>query len=150
MKITVEYSLMGGFTIKVRSDDSDVFREAIESLKSYVEPSMRAWQPAAKCWRVDASAEFEMGEWLALCTAEFHAEVTRTYARRQGRQTRATPKPEADPFAALHLLPSAPVEVVKAAYKALAVIHHPDKGGDARRMQEINAAYTAATGRLAA
>jgi hypothetical protein len=45
MKIAVESSLGGGFNIKVRSDDPDAFREAIEALKSCIAPSMRAWQP---------------------------------------------------------------------------------------------------------
>lgn len=44
-------------------------------------------------------------------------------------------------FATLHLLPSAPQEVVRAAHRALAVVHHPDRGGEIDRMVEINAAY---------
>lgn len=35
---------------------------------------------------------------------------------------------------------------LKAAYKKLAVQHHPDKGGDTRTMQDINAAYDALEG----
>jgi len=45
------------------------------------------------------------------------------------------------PYATLHLLPDAPVEVVKAAYKALAMKYHPDRpNGDAAKMQELNEA----------
>ena len=47
----------------------------------------------------------------------------------------------ADEFTALYLLPSAPPEVVRAAHKALAQMHHPDKGGDLRVMQVVNAAF---------
>ena len=43
-------------------------------------------------------------------------------------------------WGALYLMPGAPPEVVKAAYRALAQLYHPDKGGDTARMQEINAA----------
>jgi hypothetical protein len=150
MQIFIEKTPLGDFEIKLKSDDSDAFMSAIAALKSYVDSSKRAWRPATKSWCVDASAEFEMGEWLALCTAEFHAEVTRTHAKRQERQTRAVPKPAPDPFAALYLLPSAPVEVVKAAYRALATLHHPDHGGDVERMKAINAAYSEATQRLVA
>lgn len=35
----------------------------------------------------------------------------------------------------------APEAVCRAAYKALATIHHPDRGGDTRKMQELNAAW---------
>jgi len=57
-----------------------------------------------------------------------------------------TPQPSkpktSDPYTALWLLPGAPPEVVKAAYKALATLHHPDKpGGDDERMRAINSAY---------
>lgn len=45
-------------------------------------------------------------------------------------------------YSTLHLLPNAPPQVVKAAYKALATIHHPDKGGDAFLMIKINEAYS--------
>ena len=46
-----------------------------------------------------------------------------------------------DPYAELHLLPTAPPEVVRAAYRALALLHHPDKGGSEAAMKRINAAY---------
>jgi hypothetical protein len=45
------------------------------------------------------------------------------------------------PWAELYLARGAPVEVVKAAYKALAMKYHPDRpGGSVERMQRINAA----------
>jgi DnaJ-class molecular chaperone len=51
------------------------------------------------------------------------------------------PKP-VDPYKTLHLLPSAPPELVRAAFKCLAAIFHPDKpGGDEERMKAINRAY---------
>ena len=46
----------------------------------------------------------------------------------------------ASAYGVLHLLPSAPPEVVTAAYRALATLHHPDRGGDATAMVQINQA----------
>ena len=44
--------------------------------------------------------------------------------------------------AALFLLPNAPFEVVKAAYRALAKTNHPDRvGGDGSNMRKINDAF---------
>ncbi len=40
----------------------------------------------------------------------------------------------------LHLLPSAPPELVTAAYRTLAQLHHPDHGGDTGAMVALNAA----------
>lgn len=44
----------------------------------------------------------------------------------------------------LYLTPEAPEQVVKAAYKALAILLHPDRSSDpnaTRQMQNVNAAY---------
>lgn len=46
-----------------------------------------------------------------------------------------------NPYQVLHLLPSAPFELVQSAYKTLAFLSHPDKGGDKDQFQRIDAAY---------
>ena len=45
------------------------------------------------------------------------------------------------PHDALCVTRAAPMEVIHAAYRALAKIYHPDAGGDVRKMQEINVAW---------
>lgn len=59
----------------------------------------------------------------------------------------ALPPTEEDPYAILHLLPSAPLEVARAAYRALALQAHPDHGGSAAEMQRLNGAIEAITER---
>jgi hypothetical protein len=49
--------------------------------------------------------------------------------------------PIANPFAVLGLQSTASKADVKKAYFSLVRIHHPDKGGDAEKMKEINKAY---------
>lgn len=46
-----------------------------------------------------------------------------------------------DAHRVLHVLPSAPYEVVKASYRALSLKHHPDTGGSVEAMIRINAAF---------
>lgn len=46
-----------------------------------------------------------------------------------------------DPYRTLHLLPSAPWEVIQAAYKALAFLFHPDRGGDQDQFRNVDRAY---------
>lgn len=46
-----------------------------------------------------------------------------------------------DPYAVLHLLPTAPFEVVEASFRQLSKIYHPDAGGNEQLMQRITWAY---------
>lgn len=41
----------------------------------------------------------------------------------------------------LFVTPDAPKEVIMSAYRALAKLNHPDKGGDVKQMEAINLAY---------
>lgn len=45
------------------------------------------------------------------------------------------------PYATLEIPVDADDKTIRAAYRHLASLHHPDRGGDGRRMQEINAAF---------
>ena len=48
-----------------------------------------------------------------------------------------------EPFAVLFVREDAPAEVVTAAYRALAKMHHPDAGGDAAKFRAVRTAYDA-------
>lgn len=50
--------------------------------------------------------------------------------------------PTLDSYSTLYVTPNAPKEVITAAYRVLAKIHHPDAGGTNEMMTRINAAYT--------
>jgi hypothetical protein len=54
------------------------------------------------------------------------------------------PEEKENPFTVLHLTEDAPLEVIIAAYRALAQLHHPDHGGSDEAMARINDAYTSA------
>lgn len=46
-----------------------------------------------------------------------------------------------DDYALLHLRSDAPVFIVEAVWRALAKLHHPDRGGDEETFKRLNAAY---------
>lgn len=50
--------------------------------------------------------------------------------------------PMENPYAILYVTEDAPLEVVKAAYKALVSIHHPDAGGSEEAMCKLNEAFS--------
>ncbi len=53
------------------------------------------------------------------------------------------PRAGDDPWRILHLRPTAPPELVVAAHRCLAKLHHPDKGGSHEAMLAINRATEA-------
>jgi hypothetical protein len=58
-----------------------------------------------------------------------------------GGQAPPMPGRGGNAYQELFVQSNAPWEVIEAAYRALAKLHHPDRGGDTARMQGINAAY---------
>lgn len=44
-------------------------------------------------------------------------------------------------YSVLYVTSEAPPEVIRAAYRALVKLHHPDKGGEEERFKKIQAAY---------
>ena len=134
------------FHVKLQSADSYVFKSLIDALKNFVSPVYGRYEPATRKWVVGEPATESFRHWLSYARATFGAQVQwigETYEDPEAEWT--PPKPErpkaSDPYVTLHLLPSAPPEVVKAAYKALAVLNHPDKGGDEEKMKRLNEAY---------
>ena len=137
----------GALAIRLSSHDTDTFKMMIEALKDYVPACNRVYVPERKTWRIDGYAHDCLQGWLAYARSTFNARIEwigETYEDPEAEwkpPKRERPK-AGDPYQTLHLLPSAPPEVVKAAYRALATLHHPDKpGGDGERMKVINDAY---------
>lgn len=48
---------------------------------------------------------------------------------------------DADPYAVLHLRPTAPPAIIKAVWREMAKIYHPDRGGDVEAFKRAKAAY---------
>jgi len=130
--------------VKLRCGNED-FARLLESLKDAIAPHERRYSPQERQWFILSTAESDLIEWLSEACVLFSARVE--WQSQQGksgkrkRKQRSQPLPLTGAHAALHLLPDAPPELVKAAYRTLAQLHHPDKGGDTEAMQKINEAY---------
>jgi hypothetical protein len=125
--------------------------QVVEELKRRIPAHARQWDKVSKQWAIDPPYHRPMhallcghfGWFPELPTEGPDPEVERLRAevcrlREQLRQAEAVRIPEG--YKTLHLLPSAPPEVISAAHKALVRLHHPDAGGDTLTMQKINAA----------
>jgi len=118
----------------------------IDFLRYGIKPATyRRWEPAKKSWYVHwqrlpmvahaARVHFDAVDWSRLSDQlQMHIASTKSV----GNTPSAS---KATPYTLLHVTEDAPMAVIRAAYKALAVIHHPDRGGDTAKMAEITTAY---------
>jgi hypothetical protein len=130
-------------SVKLKSSDRDAFAFLIEALKDRIPAYDRTYSPASREWLIDASARADLEMWLddarAVCGASVEWQPSKGKER---PRTRTKPRNETNAPAVLHLLPSAPPELIRAAFKCLVQLHHPDKpGGDTEAMQRLNEAY---------
>jgi len=131
------------YSVKIKSDNPADFNLAINTLKSYISPEARAFDPQAKQWSIAKDADEMFQRWLVYARTVLGAKdewVKQSDSRRE--RHRARPRPQAvDPYQVFHLRETAPPELIRAAFKCLAKLNHPDVGGDTRRMQELNEAF---------
>jgi hypothetical protein len=131
-----------GYSLTFRGGN---FSPCVSTLKEFIHAYSRSYEPTTRKWCIDEDAYAQLFQWLDYAHAELGARVEWQTSSDRTREKPPEPppaKPKAgDPYVTLHLLPSAPPEVVKAAYKALAVLNHPDKGGDEEKMKRLNEAY---------
>jgi hypothetical protein len=126
----------GGCGVKIFAADTNAFTFAISELKGIIPVAFRNYEPTKKTWIIT--------DWD--CLDEWLDELRGVYAvetEYDNEQPSRPPPPQsiASPYQTLYLLPNAPPEVVKASYKALAKIHHPDARGNSEKMIEINRAF---------
>jgi hypothetical protein len=113
----------------------------VDRLKESIPADYREWRPDEKVWMIEfgyhqiAIRLFEMfypdGEVQSATTHQRHRTTTASHAPVSIDPDRRL----------LYVNNDAPQEVVSAAYRALSKLHHPDRGGDLTRMQQLNDAY---------
>ena len=128
--------LADGVQLRFGCGDEHAFSLRLEALKMGIPPHARRWHAEHKFWWISAAYRSTLSQWQS----------------RWFEHSPPSPSPSpwtwAPPpsgvhgaYAALHLLPTAPPVLVRAAYRTLATLHHPDRGGDTATMVALNAAY---------
>lgn len=100
---------------------------------------IRAFDPGSKIWYAPARY-VPIVQRLADRTMQLKLETPTVF---RGFELRAVPAAVKIPedYEILCVLPGSPIEVVKAAYKALAFMCHPDRGGSAEHFKTLTGAY---------
>jgi hypothetical protein len=164
LTITITSTNQATFEVRVKSVDQDAFYLVINDLKQRVPAYLRTYNATRRVWMIQRDAAHYLREWVSQAQDAFSATVEgdpgpwtkyrkpnwqSSYDAPPPRGPRAVPS-EAEAFAALCLTPAAPGPLIKAAYRELAKLNHPDHGGDTAAMQKVNSAFDVLKGRLAA
>lgn len=107
-----------------------------ESLKKSLPAKKRIWDNNDKCWYI---AKDQFDRLCHLLEQTFDDTLLLDFPAQEVSDSA---------YGTLYLLPNAPLEVVRAVFKALALKYHPDKGGDVGIMQTLNIAYKEILGEL--
>ena len=105
----------------------------VESLKAGIPGYARRYDPTAKSWTITPA----YAQVAARLMHDVFPDVEIVGAATPPPFDRGRPSSD-DPWTTLHLLPTAPPELVAAAHRCLAKLHHPDAGGSTALMQRIN------------
>jgi len=129
-------------------DDTALWAEAKADLKrSFNHGTGLRYDGDAREWTLPRYSIERLQRWAdAWASQQEWNAAQRNGQRRQYRSERAQDVPGASlaqAYATLHLLPSAPPEVVQAAHRALVKSHHPDVGGSHAVMVSLNNAVDA-------
>ena len=108
--------------------DTPYNADFVEDLKATLPKLARLWDPDRKCWWVDP-------EYIDLALAVILRWYDEVITPDQAQLTAESS------WDTLYLQPGAPVQVIRAVYRVLAKMNHPDHGGETKAMQEINIAY---------
>lgn len=141
--LLVRWTALGG---------ADVFNTVRDSFRAALLPGAR-WSPADHAWRIPSSMRGALRRWLDRTFEEEAVEWTvrdgsdagassSEHAPSSGWSHAAMPPALVAAYQALHLQPTAPPQLVQAAYRCLAQLHHPDRGGETAAMAAVNEAIS--------
>jgi hypothetical protein len=117
----------------------------VDELKSAIPFRFRSYDPKDKTWMI----EIPYVDLAIEILLEHYPNAEVPQRARASDSTEAWTGGQED-FQVLHLLPTAPSELVDAAYRTLAKLHHPDVGGDATVMRRLTEAHDVLSRRLSA
>lgn len=119
-------------------------QDVVDDLKWNLPSYARRWNPEERAWMVTEDRYDDAIR--ILLDHDYVVHYRRQYEEKARQESKPPPPPRERPQSPAHrvlfIAADAPPEVVRAAYRALSKIHHPDAGGDEEKMKEVNEAWS--------
>jgi hypothetical protein len=127
------------------------YNRRFQALLSAIKPSgYRSYNKVSKKWSVHYSKLPMVVSWgrrhfahVDYSALPDHLQIKIAQMKEQQQFSGALREALRTPYDALYLVPGAPLEVVKAVYKVMAIKTHPDHGGSAEAFRAVQEAYEA-------
>lgn len=130
----------GCLTVSIEAEGW-LFTRSLTRLKAAIPEGSRVFDRKSNRWLIDPAQQQQFSRWLKEMKDEYDCEIN--HERPTKPEPPSEPPPQLpSPYTVLHLLPSAPPELVRAAYRCLATLSHPDRGGTHEGMLALNTAYS--------
>ena len=112
------------------------------------DPSMRKYDPQMKVWyfhkslKREIEARFIHASWAVRYESPFSRAKGKPHKQEQGYSAGHPPVlvMPSDYYSVLYVTQDAPIEVVKAAFRALMLLHHPDHKGSEEKAKQLTEA----------
>ena len=115
----------------------DFSHSCVEELKRRIPAHCREYDPERRVWAIERGPFVPVA--IDILRDIYGAQNVYVHDDRVSGHQDATSAPQQDmAYTTLHLLPTAPPELVQAAYRTLSKLAHPDTGGNAAEMVAIN------------
>jgi hypothetical protein len=112
--VFVKHRHDGKYEIRFRAREREDYRRMLMSLYAYVPRNMHEFDSKARTWVVEGKCQREIERWLARMIEELNPSVE-FFCEREEAWNEAV----SESYRILHLLPSAPWEVVQGTYNIL-------------------------------
>jgi hypothetical protein len=134
--IFVKHRADGKYEVRFTAQSGRDYRHLLMALRAYVPESMRTFRCLSRTWVIENQCRHEVELWVVKMTEEVNPAVE--FFCERDKAWDATVE---ESYRTLHVLPSAPWEVVRSAYYALGGLCQADGSDGGEQLERLNAAY---------
>jgi hypothetical protein len=133
--IFVKHRRDGKYEVRFNAEQTQDYRRMLLSLKTYFDPTARAYDPRTRTWLVEDKSGNDVDRWRAKMVEELNP-LMEFVCERQDAWEEAVK----ESYRVLHLQPSAPWDVVRSAYLTLLALHRTTDA-EPSQLERVNVAY---------